>query len=80
MKNLGAIGSSIDPTKLSTTVSGVIIGLSVLIIWFAQSLGFVVTNEQITTMAVQLGSAVATVVTLYGIIRKVLVAISTKFS
>lgn len=80
MKHLGAIGSSIDPTKLSTTVSGVIIGLSVLIIWFAQSLGFVVTNDQITTIAVQLGSAVATVVTLYGIIRKVLVAISTKFS
>jgi hypothetical protein len=80
MKNLGIIGSSVDPSKLSTTVSGLIIGASVFIIIIAKYLGFEVGGDQVTAFATQLGTALATLVTVYGIVRKVIVAIHSKFS
>lgn len=80
MKNLGALGSSTDSSKLSATVSGLFMGGAVLIVFIAQWLGFTVSTEEVTTFGVQVGSMVATLVTLYGIIRKVVIALQQKFS
>lgn len=80
MKRFGSLSSSVNPEKLSTTISGVFIGGSVLIIWIAKYLGFEVTSDEVTNLGIQLGSMVSTFVVLYGIIRKVIVAIQQKFS
>lgn len=80
MKNLGALGSSVDSTKLSTTVSGLFMGGAVLIVLVAQWLGFTISTEEVTTFGVQVGATVATLVTIYGVIRKVAIALQQKFS
>ena len=80
MKNLGALGSSVDSSKLSTTISGLFIGGAVVIVLIAKWLGFEITNDDVTNFGVQIGAMVATLMTLYGIIRKVAVAIQQKFS
>ena len=79
MKKFGSLSSSVNPEKLSTTVSGVFIGGSVLIVWIARYLGIEVTNDEVTNLGIQVGSMVSTLVILYGIIRKFIVAIQQKF-
>lgn len=80
MKKFGSLSSSVNPEKLSTTVSGVFIGGAVVIIWIAKWLGFEITTDEVTTLGVQIGSMVSTFVILYGLIRKTVVAIQQKFS
>lgn len=79
-KRFGALSSSSDPSKLSTTVSGGMIAISVLIIWGAKYLGLEVTSDQISSLAIQLGGAVSTVMVIFGIVRKVIVAVQQKFT
>lgn len=79
-KKFGILSSSIDPSKMGATVQGFIIGISVLIIWFAQYLGLEVTSDQITAVAIQLGGGVASIMVVFGIVRKVIIALQKKFS
>ena len=79
MKNLGALGSSVDPTKISKTVSGFFVAFAVIIIALAQWLGFQITTEEITNFGVQIGSMVSMFLIVYGVIQKIIVAIQQKF-
>lgn len=79
-KDLGILASSADSSKIGMTVQGFIIGLSVLIIWFAQYIGLEVTSEQVTTMAIQIGGAIATIIAVCGIVRKIIISVQQKFS
>jgi hypothetical protein len=67
------IASSVDPSQLSTTISGLIIGMSALIIFGAEHFGIVIGTDQISQIAIILGTAISSLVTLYGLIRKVVV-------
>ena len=73
MKNLGLLGSSVDPSQLSATISGLIISLSAVIILIAGHFGLVLGTDQISQIAVAFGGAIGAIATLYGLIRKVLV-------
>jgi hypothetical protein len=76
-RKLGALGSSIDGSKLGKTVEGLIIGLSVVIIWAGQSwLGVSIGGDAVTAFAIDAGTAVSVIVTLFGIIRKIVVKVS----
>jgi hypothetical protein len=79
MKNLGVLGSSTDPQKLSMMVSGFILGASVIIVWLAHLLGFNLVDADISNFATQAGTAVAFLMSLYGLIRKIVVAIQQKW-
>lgn len=79
MRNLGALGSSADPTKLSTTISGIFVGGAVILVMLAKWLGFEITTNEVTDLGIQVGSMVATLMTLYGIIKKVAIALQNKF-
>jgi hypothetical protein len=70
------LSSSVDANKLSTTVSGILIGFSTLIISIAGRYGFTVLPEQITELATQAGLAISALTTIYGLLRKVLVRLS----
>lgn len=71
-----SLSSSVDPAKLSTTVSGVIVSLSAILIFVAGKFGIMLGAEQISLLAVQIGGAVGALATLYGIIRKIVVIVS----
>lgn len=80
MKNLGALGSSVDPQKLSLTVQGIFAGGAVLIValansWFSVSL----TTAEVTQFGVQLGAFLAEAMIIAGLIRKVVVLVYNKF-
>ena len=70
------ISSSTDSSKLSTTVSGLIITLSSLIILFASKYGITITTEEISEIASQAGLAVGAITTIYGFLRKILIKVS----
>jgi len=70
------IASSVNPNQLSTTISGLIITLSSLIILGASHFGVSLGTEEISTIATQAGIAIGAITTLYGAIRKILVAFS----
>lgn len=78
MKNLGMLGSSEDSSRLSTTISGLLIGSAVFIVMIAQWLGFTITTEEVTSIAVSVGAAIATLVTLYGLAKKFVIAVQQK--
>src|SRR5688572_9052155 len=59
-QRFGAPSSSEDPQKLGGTVKGLIIGASVLIIWTAHQLGFEITSEEVTQLAIGIGAAIST--------------------
>ena len=73
------LSSSTDPTKLATSVSGLIISFSALIIYGASWLGFSLLETQVSMFATQVGLATGSTAFLYGIIRKAVVAISQKY-
>jgi hypothetical protein len=72
-QNLGILGSAIDPTVLSKTVSGLIIACSSIIIFLLSQIGIVVGTEQISELATQVGLALGAITTIYGLIQKILV-------
>jgi hypothetical protein len=78
-KNLGFIGSSVDPTKVSMTVTGTITFCSALIISAAAHYGFAITDVQVVELASQAGKAVGEVLVLTGLIRKLAVFVSGLF-
>ena len=78
-RKFGALSSSVDPTKLATTVSGLIITFSSLIIYGASWLGFPILDVQVSAFATQVGLAIGSLTFLYGVVRKAIVAMSAKF-
>jgi hypothetical protein len=80
MKNLGIISSSEDSSKLGTMVSGIFIGGAVLIVMLAKWLGFEVTSDDVTNFGIALGSMLAFMVTIYGIIKKIVIALQQKLT
>lgn len=72
-KKFGALSSSADPSKLSATVSGVILSFSALIIYGAGLLGVPLVADQVTLFATQVGLAIGSLTFLYGLVRKGLV-------
>ena len=78
-KKFGALSSSTDPSSLAATVSGVIIGFSALIVYGAALMGFTLVEAQVSMFATQLGLAVGSLTFLYGVLRKVVVAVNAKF-
>jgi hypothetical protein len=80
MKNFGALSSSVNPTQLSATVSGTILSVSAIIIFFAGQLGFNLGTADITSFASQAGVSVGFLWFLFGLIRKVVVSIQQKWA
>ena len=79
-KKFGSLTSSVDPQALSATVSGCILGASVIIIWIAHLLGFDIGSADVSAFAIQAGATVAFLWTIFGIIRKIVVAIQQKYA
>lgn len=77
-RKFGALSSSVDSSKLSTSVSGFIIGLSAVIIIIAGKLGIPLTESGVAVFAEQLGLAVGSLTFLYGVLRKIIVAVAQK--
>jgi len=70
------IASSVNPNQLSTTISGLIITLSSVIILVASKYGLVISTDDISSIATQVGLAIGALTTIYGLIRKLLVKFS----
>jgi hypothetical protein len=71
------LNSSADPSKLSGTVSGLILTCSAIVILLAGKLGIVLGAEQVSALASQVGIAAGTLWTLFGLIRKVVMIFKT---
>lgn len=79
MKNLGALGSSVDPQKLSLTVQGIFAGGAVLIVAIANSwLNVSITTTEVTQVGVQLGAFLSEAMIIAGLLRKVVVLVYNK--
>lgn len=72
------MSSSEDPQKLAATVTGSIIAVSSLLVLVAGHFGFPLTVEQVTTYAGELGTAVGAIWAVFGLVRKMVIAIQQK--
>lgn len=67
----GVLASSADPTQLSTTVQGVIIGASSIIMFFGlQVFHIQIVQADVTTFAASIGAVVGGIATIYGLFKK----------
>lgn len=78
-RKYGALSSSTNPDQLAATITGLIISFASLIVLFAGHLGFSLTIEQVTTYAGELGTGIGAIWTVFGILRKITVAIYNRF-
>lgn len=78
-KDLGILSSSENPQKLADTVKGLIIGSSALIIYIAHLFGVELITEQISEFAIVLSTSAASILTIYGLVKKIVIAITKKF-
>jgi len=73
-RRFGALSSSENPEQLGSTVKGIILGLSVFIIWGAQaSFGIELTPENVQEMATDIGAIVSATWLAYGLVKKVVI-------
>lgn len=79
-KRFGVLSSSADPKQLSTTVRGAILGLSALIIPLGAYLGFSFSETDVAQFANQFGLAIGSLIFIYGVIQKGIIAIHSRFS
>lgn len=80
MKYRGMLASSSDPSgeTLSKTVEGVIIGASSLIIFAGlHFFNITVTANDVATLATEVGAIAGAIVTLYGLLKKLVNAVGT---
>lgn len=63
--------SSEDPTKLSATITGAIIGFSGIALFAAHAFGIPLTNTDLVALAGNIGIAVGALWFLFGFLRKV---------
>lgn len=72
------LASTVNPDKVAITITGIFVSSASLIVIAASHLGFPVTVEQVATFAGELGTAVGAIVTVWGVIQKIVVAIERK--
>lgn len=77
---LGAVGSSTNPAEVSASVSGLILAFSSVIILIAGSMGLNVAQTEIAEFSAQVGTAIGAVWFIFGVVRKVVVALSVKYT
>lgn len=84
-KRFGKFTSSVDYNKLSTTIEGLIVGLSSVIVFFGSLKGIPVGQDAIALFAQQAGTTVGafgafigSLMTVFGVIRKIVVAFTEK--
>lgn len=70
--------SSVDPKKLSTTITGAIIAFSGIIIGIFKYFGVEIGSDEISVFASQLGIGVGAVWTIAGLVRKVVMRFGTE--
>jgi hypothetical protein len=78
-RRFGRLSSSADPEKLSTMVSGAILSLSSLLIWGGSVIGVPLTQNEVAALATQIGLVVGGLAFLYGVVRKIVVAVNARF-
>lgn len=67
------LASSSDPTELSRTVQGIIIGASSIIMFFGlQFFHVVISQADVTTFAASIAAVVGGIMTIYGLFLKIL--------
>ncbi len=69
------VWSSVDTNKVSATISGAIISVSSIILIIAAHYGVTLTAEQVAVSAGQLGTAVGSIIFIFGLIRKLVIYI-----
>ena len=79
-RRFGSLSSSNNSQELAATVSGLILTFSALIILLAQKLGFPLTQNAIANFSEQIGLAVGALWFLFGVVRKIVVAIQQRLS
>lgn len=79
------IASSIDPTKVSATVTGILTGLSGIIMLFATVYHFPLTHDQLNNFIQEFAAATSSIITaagaaytIFGLLRKVVAAVFKK--
>jgi len=70
--------SSVDPSKLSATVTGLIISLASVVILIAGHFGITLTTEAVTAYAAHIGEAIGSIVFIFGLLRKIVMLFVTK--
>lgn len=79
-KDLGFIGSSVDSTSLSATVTGLIITFSAVIIAIAHYFKLPLTDSDVAILAQQVGLIIGTLYTVFGLVRKFVVWLNERFA
>ena len=77
------LSSSVNQEEIATSVKGVILGLSSVIVFVSSLYGVAILPEDVANFATQIGTmvsgiglAVSSLVTLYGLLRKIIVSYS----
>lgn len=81
-RKFGAFSSSVDPNKLASTIEGLLKLLGGLAVYF----GFTTITGEINTITDQIGVVVTSgyafyggIITVFGAVRKIVVALTAKF-
>lgn len=78
-KKYGALTSSQNPEEIANTVKGIVLALSGVITLFATHfLGLSLSSTDVLTLATGLGTGAGAVWTCYGLIMKLVVAVSAR--
>lgn len=77
-RKFGALTSSENPDKLAATITGLIVTCASLIVLFAGQLDLPLSMEQVTAQAGVIGTGVGAIWTLFGLLRKIVIAIATR--
>jgi len=72
-KDLGILGSSTDSTKLSNTVSGLIVSFAGIIILIAKKFGIEIGTVEVSNFAQGVALGIGAIWTLYGLTVKALI-------
>ena len=77
-KDLGFLGSSTDSTKLSNTVSGLIVTFAGIIILIAKKFGVEIGTVEVSNFAQGVALAIGAIWTIYGLVVKLLLFLKDK--
>jgi len=77
-KDLGFLGSSTDSTKLSNTVSGLIVTFAGIIILIAKKFGVEIGTVEVSNFAQGVALAIGSIWTIYGLVVKLLLFLKNK--
>lgn len=84
-RKYGSLSSSVDSQKLATTVQGVILGASSLIIFLGAYFGHTILPDQIESFATNIGvtisaatAVISTLAVVFGVLRKIVVSFAQR--